>query len=74
MTVGDTERGILYVENVTGNSEAFKAGLQKGDYFFQIENETIGVEYTPTTFGELVGQTKKLDKLHIKLNIMREKK
>jgi len=75
MTVGDTERGVLYVENVSGNSEAFKAGLQKGDYFFQIENETIGVEYTPTTFGQLVGgQKKKLDKLHIKLNIMREKK
>jgi len=74
MTVGDTERGVLYVENVTGNSEAFKAGLQKGDYFFQIEDENIGVEYTPTTFGELVGHKKKLDKLHIKLNIMREKK
>jgi hypothetical protein len=74
MTVGDTGRGVLYVENVTGNSEAFKAGLQKGDYFFQIEDENIGVGYTPTTFGELVGQKKKLDKLHIKLNIMREKK
>ena len=74
MTVGDTERGILYVENVTGNSEAFKAGLQKGDYFFQIENENIGVEYTPTTFGQLVVQKKKLNKSHIKLNIMREKK
>lgn len=74
LTVGDTERGVLYVENVSGNSEAFKAGLQKGDYFFQIENKTVGVEYTPTSFGQLVGQQKKLNKLHLKLNIMREKK
>lgn len=74
MTVGDTEKGVLYVENVIGNSEAFKAGLKKGDYFFQIEDETIGVIYTPTTLGELVAKKKRLEKPHIKLNIMREKK
>lgn len=74
MTVGDTDRGVLYVENVIGNSEAFKAGLKKGDYFFQLEDETIGVAYSPTTFGELVSEKKKLEKPHIKINIMREKK
>lgn len=74
MSVGDTEDGVLYVENVVGNSEAFKAGLKKGDYFFQIENDIIGVEYTPTTFGQLVVQQKTRDKPHIKLSIMREKK
>ena len=74
MTVGDTEDGVLYVENVIGNSEAFKAGLKKGDYFFQIENNVIGVEYTPITFGQLVAQQKTIDKPHIKLSIMREKK
>jgi transcription initiation factor TFIIIB Brf1 subunit/transcription initiation factor TFIIB len=74
MSVGDTEDGVLYVENVIGNSEAFKAGLKKGDYFFQIENDVIGVEYTPITFGQRVVQQKRLDKLHVKLSIMREKK
>lgn len=74
MTVGDTERGVLYVENVIGNSEAFKAGLKKGDYFFQLEGDVIGVEYTPMTFGQLVVEKKMLNKPYIKLNIMREKK
>ena len=74
MTVGDTERGVLYVENVHGNSEAFNAGLKKGDYFFALGTDIIGVEYTPVSFGQLVGRQKKTDKPHIKLTIMREKK
>lgn len=74
--VGDTERGVLYIDNVCGNSSAFKAGVQKGDYIFQVEDDIIGVEYTKESFGKLVGKLKreKTGNPFIKVGIMREKK
>jgi len=74
--LGDTERGVLYVENVTGGSAAFDAGVKKGDYVFQIEDEVVGVEHTTTSFKGLVGElkTKLANKPYIKLSIMRKKK
>lgn len=74
--VGETGRGVLYIDNVTGGSAAFKAGVQKGDYIFQLENTVIGVEYTKESFGKLVGKIKRhrTDQPYIKVSIMREKK
>ena len=74
--VGETGRGVLYIDNVTGGSAAFKAGVQKGDYIFQLEDTVIGVEYTKESFGKLVGKIKRhrTDHPYIKVSIMREKK
>jgi len=74
--LGDTERGVLYVESVAGDSAAFKAGVQKGDYLFQVEGVVIGVEYTPETAGKLIVRLKQTMATtpYIKVNIMREKK
>lgn len=74
LEVGDTEQGVLYIENVGGQSVAFTAGIRKGDYIFQVENETIGVEHTPASFAAIIGTLKKQNKSHIRLTIMREKK
>ena len=74
LEVGDTEHGVLYVENVSGQSAAFQAGLLKGDYIFQVEDDTIGVEYTPASFASYIGQLKQQNKSHVKVTVMREKK
>lgn len=74
--IGDTGRGVLYIDNVTGGSAAFKAGVRKGDYIFQLEDTVIGVEYTQESFGKLVGKIKRqrTGNPYIKVSIMREKK
>lgn len=74
--LGDTYRGVLYVESVAGDSEAFKAGVQKGDYLFQVEDTVIGVEYSPDSVAKLIGNIKQnmTSNPYIKVNIMREKK
>ena len=76
LQIGNTNKGVLYVESVVGDSAAFKAGIRKGDYFFQVEENNIGVEFTSVSFQLFVSELKqKLQhKPYIKVNIMREKK
>jgi len=72
--VGDTNQGLLYIESVRGDSTAFQAGLRKGDYLFQFENETVNINLTPRDFEKMVIEAKKSEKKFIKVGIMREKK
>lgn len=74
--VVDTERGVLMVDHVSGDSASFRAGLKKGDYIFQVADYTVGVDMKPTAFGQLVTtlKTSSGSNPHIKVNVMREKK
>ena len=75
ITVGDSERGILIIESVRGGSHAFNKGIQKGDYLFQIEERTLGVEYTIQDFENFVIGMRKNPKCpNVGISIMRRKK
>lgn len=54
MQVGDTKQGVLYVESVNSTGEAFKAGIRKGDYIFQVAKQLVGFELNPTKFAKMV--------------------
>lgn len=58
MKVGDTKQGVLYVESVNSTGEAFKAGIRKGDYVFQVAKQLIHFEMNPTKFAKMVREIK----------------
>lgn len=72
--IGNTTKGVLYIDGVVGNGAAFRAGLQKGDYLFQFDGYTIEVDTTARVFGELVQKARAREDEFVKLIIMREKK
>jgi len=76
MKVGDTNQGVLYVESVSTDAAAFKAGIRKGDHIFQIVNHTLDINYTPNKFARLVGEMRKKlsNKPVMEITIMRTRK
>tara|TARA_B110000008_G_C16977554_1_gene566607 strand:+ start:3546 stop:4820 length:1275 start_codon:yes stop_codon:yes gene_type:complete len=74
--IGNTHQGVLYVEAVNTDGEAFKAGIRKGDYIFQLEKENIAVDVTPGVFQDHVVDLKtKSEKCSVmQMTIMRKKK
>ena len=70
-----TDKGLLVIENVSGGGHAFKMGIKKGDYLFQINQETLGVEYSIKDFENFVMDIrKKPTGESVKISIMRKKK
>jgi len=78
MQVGDTKHGVLYCNNVDSCGIAFKTGLREGDYIFQFEGKTIGIEETPAKFLKRVVDVKEMwangGRAQVELCIMRKKK
>ena len=76
ISVGDTHNGVLYIERCTTSSEAWKQGVRKGDYIFQIEKETLDIDFTPNKFAKRIENLRQrlVDKPVIELMIMRKKK
>lgn len=74
--VGDSKQGVLYVESVCTEASAFKAGIRKGDYIFQVEKNTIDIGFTPKKFESLVIEAKQQRKNNpvMEITIMRKKK
>ena len=58
MQVGDTKQGILNIESVNSTGEAFKAGIRKGDYIFQVAKQLVHFELNPTKFAKMVSAIK----------------
>lgn len=58
MQVGDTKQGVLYIESVNSTGEAFKAGIRKGDYVFQVAKQLVHFELNPTKFAKMVSSIK----------------
>lgn len=74
--IGNTNQGVLYIESVNTDGEAFKAGIRKGDYICQFEKDNLPVDMTPTIFQERVVElkTKSSDCTVMQMTIMRKKK
>lgn len=58
MQVGDTKQGVLYIETVNSSGEAFKAGIRKGDYIFQVAKQLVHFDLNPTKFAKMVSTIK----------------
>lgn len=76
MQVGDTKQGVLYIESVHSSGEAFKAGIRKGDYIFQVAKQLIHFEMNPTKFAKMVSTIKAKSSTVpvIEFTIMRKRK
>ena len=76
ISVGDTKQGVLYIERCTSTGNAWKQGVRKGDYIFQMERETLDIEFTPNKFALRIQNLRQrlVDKPVIELTIMRKKK
>lgn len=76
ISVGDTNQGVLYIERCTTTSAAWKQGVRKGDYIFQMEKETLDIKFTPNKFAKRIENLRQrlVDKPVIELTIMRKKK
>jgi len=78
LQVGDTKQGVLYCNAVDSGGIAFQTGLREGDYIFQFEGQTIGIEETPAKFLKRVVDVKQkefeVSRPQVELCIMRKKK
>ena len=78
LQVGDTKQGVLYCNAVNSGGVAFETGLREGDYIFQLEGQTIGIEETPAHFLKRVVDVKARGvnntQAQVELCIMRKKK
>jgi len=74
--VGDTKQGVLYIDGCSTDGFAWKQGIRKGDYLFQLERETIDINCTPRKFAEKIAKARKRvhHKSVLELAIMRKKK
>ena len=59
LIIGDAGQGMLYVVRVKRNSEATKAGIEKGDYLHSIDDESIDVIHTPLSLFQYIAVVKK---------------
>ena len=74
MQVGDTHQGVLYINSIQSEGVAFDKGLRKGDYIFQLQGQTMGIEITPAVFlRQVVAAKQKEAQLQIEICIMRKK-
>lgn len=48
--IGNTNKGVLYIENCQPGGNAWDQGLRKNDLLFQVERETLGIDFTPVKF------------------------
>jgi hypothetical protein len=73
--VGDTEQGVLYIDNCAVGSCAWSQGIRKGDYIFQLEGETVNCDCTPKKFEQKIINAKQCiqHKSVIELAVMRKK-
>jgi predicted Zn-ribbon and HTH transcriptional regulator len=74
--VGNTKKGVLYIEDCRPGGNAWKQGIRKDDYIFQVDKETIGIDFTPVKFEKYIGNLRKksTDKPVIEFMIMRKNK
>ena len=74
MQVGDTHQGVLYINSIQSDGVAFAKGLRKGDYIFQLQGQTMGIQTTPSSFLRQVVAAKQTEhQLQIEVCIMRKK-
>tara|TARA_B110000091_G_scaffold208362_2_gene247943 strand:+ start:1925 stop:3199 length:1275 start_codon:yes stop_codon:yes gene_type:complete len=75
MQVGDTHQGVLYINSVQSDGVAFDKGLRNGDYIFQLQGKTMGIETSPSVFlRQVIAAKQKEHQLQIEVCIMRKKK
>jgi C-terminal processing protease CtpA/Prc len=73
--VGDTEKGVLYIDRCSPGSCAWEQGIRKGDYIFQLEGETVTINCTPKKFEQKIINAKQCiqHKTVIEITLMRKK-
>lgn len=76
ITIDESKHGLLCIKTVKTDGNAFKAGIRKGDYLFQLNKETIHHDSTPTKFQKQIQQIRLQhpEISIVELTIMRKKK
>lgn len=76
MRIGNTGQGVLYINAVQVGGHAWEQGIRKGDYLFQIEQETMDIHCTPKVLEKHIRDLRKRlsKKPVIQLTLMRKKK
>jgi len=76
LKVRDTKQGVLTIDSCDPNKMAWKIGIRKEDYIFQVGSETIDISYTLKKFETTILELKKIvdNSSVLQLTIMRKKK
>ena len=69
LIIGDAGQGMLYVVKVKRNSEALKAGIEEGDYLYNVDDKMIDVMHTPLSLTQYVEKLKDEMNNRQKLNL-----
>ena len=73
--VKDTNQGVLFLDKCSVDAIAWKRGLRKGDYLFQVDGDTIDIDFTSKKLAEkIVCMKKQPSKSVVAITIMRKKK
>jgi len=76
LKVRDTKQGVLTIDSCDPHKMAWKKGIRKEDYIFQVGSETIDISYTLKKFETKMLELKKSvgNSSVLQLTIMRKKK
>lgn len=76
MRIGNTDQGVLYINAVQVGGHAWEQGIRKGDYIFQVEQETMDIHCTPKGLEKHIRDLRKrlAKKPVIQFTLMRKKK